>query len=137
MIFFYETKTITFVLQKMIMTENLTKQTFLEKVFNYEKNKDWMYEGKLPSIIDFYADWCGPCKMIAPVLEELSNEYAGKINIYKVDTEAEQELAAAFAIRSIPSMLFIPMSEQPQMANGALPKQELHKLIKEVLKVEI
>ena len=115
------------------MTENLTKQTFLEKVFNYEKNKDWMYEGKLPSIIDFYADWCGPCKMIAPVLEELSNEYAGKMNIYKVDTEAEQELAAAFAIRSIPSMLFIPMSEQPQMANGALPKQELHKLIKEVL----
>ena len=137
MIFFNETKTITFVPQKMIMTENLIKQTFLEKVFNYEKNKDWMYEGKLPSIIDFYADWCGPCKMIAPVLEELSNEYAGKINIYKVDTEAEQELAAAFAIRSIPSMLFIPMSEQPQMANGALPKQELHKLIKEVLKVEI
>jgi thioredoxin len=123
--------------EKMIMTENLSKQTFLEKVFNYEKNKDWMYEGKLPSIIDFYADWCGPCKMIAPVLEELSNEYAGKMNIYKVDTEAEQELAAAFAIRSIPSMLFIPMSEQPQMANGALPKQELHKLIKEVLKVEI
>ena len=137
MIFFYETKTITFVPQKMIMTENLIKQTFLEKVFNYEKNKDWMYEGKLPSIIDFYADWCGPCKMIAPVLEELSNAYAGKMNIYKVDTEAEQELAAAFAIRSIPSMLFIPMSEQPQMANGALPKQELHKLIKEVLKVEI
>ena len=123
--------------EKMIMTENLTKQIFLEKVFNYEKNKDWMYEGNLPAIIDFYADWCGPCKMIAPVLEELSDEYAGKINIYKVDTEAEQELAAAFAIRSIPSMLFIPMSEQPQMANGALPKQELHKLIKEVLKVEI
>jgi len=121
--------------KKMIMTENLTKQIFLEKVFNYEKNKDWMYEGKLPAIIDFYADWCGPCKMIAPLLEELSDEYAGKINIYKVDTEAEQELAAAFAIRSIPSMLFIPMSEQPQMANGALPKQELHKLIKEVLKV--
>ena len=88
-------------------------------------------------MIDIYTTWCGPCKMIAPVLEELSNEYAGKINIYKVDTEAEQELAAAFAIRSIPSMLFIPMSEQPQMANGALPKQELHKLIKEVLKVEI
>ena len=119
------------------MTENLTKQTFLEKVFNYEKNKDWTFEGNLPAIIDFYADWCGPCKMIAPVLEELSDAYAGKINIYKVDTEAEQELAAAFAIRSIPSMLFIPMNEQPQMANGALPKQELHKLIQDVLKVEI
>jgi len=123
--------------KKMTMTENLTKQTFLEKVFNYEKNKDWVYEGKLPSIIDFYADWCGPCKMIAPILEELSDEYAGKINIYKVDTEAEQELAAAFAIRSIPSMLFIPMNEPPQMANGALPKQELQKLIREVLKAEI
>ena len=119
------------------MTEDLTKKTFLEKVFNYEKNKDWTFEGNLPAIIDFYADWCGPCKMIAPILEELSDEYAGKINIYKVDTEAEQELAAAFAIRSIPSMLFIPMNEQPQMANGALPKQELQKLIREVLKAEV
>ena len=122
---------------KINMTEDLTKKTFLEKVFNYEKNKEWVFEGKVPAIIDFYADWCGPCKMIAPILEELSNEYEGKINIYKVDTEAEQELAAAFAIRSIPSMLFIPMNEQPQMSNGALPKQELQKLIKEVLKVEI
>ncbi|MGY8970842.1 MAG: thioredoxin [Flavobacteriales bacterium] len=119
------------------MTENLTKKTFLEKVFNYEKNKEWVFEGKVPAIIDFYADWCGPCKMIAPILEELSEEHEGKINIYKVDTEAEQELAAAFAIRSIPSMLFIPMNEQPQMSNGALPKQELQKLIQEVLKVEI
>tara|TARA_B100000767_G_C19730949_1_gene521648 strand:+ start:1120 stop:1521 length:402 start_codon:yes stop_codon:yes gene_type:complete len=123
--------------QKINMTEDLTKKAFLEKVFNYEKNKEWVFEGKVPAIIDFYADWCGPCKMIAPILEELSNEYAGKINIYKVDTEAEQELAAAFAIRSIPSMLFIPMNEQPQMSNGALPKQELQKLIQEVLKVEI
>ena len=123
--------------QKINMTENLTKKTFLEKVFNYEKNKEWVFEGKVPAIIDFYADWCGPCKMIAPILEELSNEYEGKINIYKVDTEVEQELAAAFAIRSIPSMLFIPMNEQPQMSNGSLPKQELQKLIQEVLKVEI
>ena len=122
---------------KINMTEDLTKKTFLEKVFNYEKNKEWVFEGKVPAIIDFYADWCGPCKMIAPILAELSNEYEGKINIYKVDTEAEQELAAAFAIRSIPSMLFIPMNEQPQMSNGALPKQELQKLIQEVLKVEI
>ena len=122
---------------KINMTEDLTKKTFLEKVFNYEKNKEWVFEGKVPAIIDFYADWCGPCKMIAPILEELSNEYEGKINIYKVDTEAEQEFAAAFAIRSIPSMLFIPMNEQPQMSNGALPKQELQKLIQEVLKVEI
>lgn len=121
---------------KVIMTELLTKETFLEKVFNYEKNKEWAFEGKVPAIIDFYADWCGPCKMIAPILEELSEEYGDKINIYKVDTEAEQELAAAFAIRSIPSMLFIPMDEQPQMSSGALPKQNLKELIKDVLKVE-
>ena len=87
------------------MTELLTKETFLEKVFNFEKNKEWKFEGDKPAIIDFYADWCGPCKMVAPILEELSEEYEGKVDIYKVDTEAEQELSAAFAIRSIPSML--------------------------------
>ena len=119
------------------MTENLTKETFLKKVFNFEENKEWKFEGNKPVLIDFYADWCGPCKTLAPILEQLSDEYEGKVDIYKIDTEAEQELAAAFAIRSIPSMLFIPMNEQPQMANGALPKQELQKLIKEVLKVEI
>jgi thioredoxin len=118
------------------MTENLTKATFLEKVFNYEENKEWKFAGEVPAIIDFYADWCGPCKMIAPILEQLSEEYGGKINIYKVDTEAEQELSAAFGIRSIPSMLFCPMGEDPQMANGALPKAQLEQIIKDVLKVE-
>ncbi|MGV6846366.1 MAG: thioredoxin [Lutibacter sp.] len=118
------------------MTEHLTKATFLEKVFNYEKNKEWKFEGNLPCVIDFYADWCGPCKMVAPVLEELSNEYEGKLNIYKIDTEAEQELAAAFGIRSIPSILFCPKDEQPQMAQGALPKHQLEKIFKDVLKVE-
>lgn len=113
--------------------EHLTKQTFLDKVFNYEVNKEWIFEGELPAIIDFYADWCGPCKMVAPILEELSVEYAGKINIYKIDTEAEQELAAVFNIRSIPSMLFIPMKGQPQMAVGALPKDALKNAIAEVL----
>ena len=118
------------------MTENLTKETFLEKVFNYTVNKDWKFEGDKPAIIDFYADWCGPCKMIAPILEELSEEYKGKVDIYKIDTEVEQELAAAFGIRSIPSMLFIPIGAQPQMANGALPKVELERIMKEVLGVE-
>ena len=118
------------------MTENITKEAFLEKVFNFEENKEWKFEGKVPAIIDFYADWCGPCKMIAPILEQLSEEYGGKINIYKIDTEAEQELSAAFAIRSIPSMLFCPMNEAPQMANGALPKPQLEQIIKDVLKVE-
>lgn len=116
--------------------EHLTKATFQEKVFNYEVNKEWKYEGDLPCLIDFYADWCGPCKMVAPVLEELSKEYEGKIHIYKVDTEAEQELAAAFGIRSIPSLLFCPKEGQPQMAMGALPKATLEKAIKEVLLAE-
>jgi len=117
------------------MTELLTKETFLEKVFNFENNKEWKFEGDVPCIIDFYADWCGPCKMIAPILEELSEEFKGKINIYKVDTEAQQELSAAFAIRSIPSMLFCPKEGQPQMAQGALPKQQLEGIIKDVLQV--
>jgi len=113
--------------------ENLTKDAFLQKVFNYETNNEWKFEGSLPCLIDFYADWCGPCKMVAPILEELSKEYEGKINIYKVNTEVEQELAAAFGIRSIPSMLFCPMEGQPQMAMGALPKQALKDAIGQVL----
>ncbi|MDZ7613197.1 MAG: thioredoxin [Flavobacteriaceae bacterium] len=117
------------------MTEMLTKETFLEKVFDYEKNKEWKFEGDKPCIIDFYADWCGPCKMVAPILEVLSEEYEGKINIYKVDTEVEQELAGAFGIRSIPSMLFCSADEQPQMAQGALPKHSLEEVIRDVLKV--
>ncbi len=116
--------------------EKLTKQAFLEKVFNYEQNKEWKYEGNLPCLIDFYADWCGPCKMVHPILEELSKEYEGKIKIYQIDTEAEQELAAAFGIRSIPSLLFCPAEGQPQMAQGALPKATLKKAIEEILLVD-
>lgn len=115
------------------MTEKLTLDTFKEKVLNFEINKEWVYEGKLPCIIDFYADWCGPCKMVAPILEELSNEYEGKINIYKIDTEVEQELSAMFQIRSIPTMLFVPMNEKPQLSMGALPKSELVKVIENIL----
>lgn len=113
--------------------EHLTKETFNQKVFNYEQNKEWKFEGDLPCLIDFYADWCGPCKTVAPILEELSEEYKGKINIYKVNTEAEQELSAAFGIRSIPSLLFCPKEGQPQMAMGALPKDNLRQVIEEVL----
>lgn len=113
--------------------EHLTKQTFQEKVFNFEKNKEWKFEGNKPCLIDFYADWCGPCKMVAPILEELSKEYEGKINIYKVDTEVEQELAAAFEIKSIPSLLFCLADEKPQMAMGALPKKDMKRAIDEVL----
>lgn len=117
------------------MTTHLTKEAFLEKVFNYEKNAAWHFEGDKPCLIDFYADWCGPCKMVAPILEELSETYKGKIDIYKIDTEVEQELSAAFDIRSIPTMLFCPKEGQPQMAQGALPKHELERVIKDVLKV--
>ena len=118
------------------MTTQLTKETFLEKVFNFEKYEEWKFEGDKPAIIDFYADWCGPCKMIAPILEQLSEEYKGKIDIYKIDTEVEQELSAAFGIRSIPTMLFCPMEDVPQMASGALPKTELERVIADVLRVE-
>ena len=113
--------------------EHLTKETFLNKVFNYEQNKDWKFEGELPCLIDFYADWCQPCKIVAPILEELSKEYDGKINIYKINTEEETELAAAFGIRSIPSLLFCPKDGQPQMAMGALPKDNLKQAIDDVL----
>jgi thioredoxin 1 len=113
--------------------EHLTAETFKKKIFDYEKNKDWKYEGDLPAIVDFYADWCGPCKMVAPVLEELSSEYDGKVNIYKIDTEAEQELAAVFGIKSIPSILFIPKDGQPQMSMGAMPKEGFVQAINDIL----
>jgi len=115
--------------------EHLTKETFIKKVFDFENEKDWKFKGTLPAVIDFYADWCGPCKMVAPILEELSKEYKGKIDIYKVDTEAQQELAGIFGIKSIPSILFVPMDEQPQMAVGALPKNSLLSAFKDILKV--
>ncbi|SCD21592.1 thioredoxin-like protein [Proteiniphilum saccharofermentans] len=115
-------------------TIQLTRADFLTKVANFEENPDqWVYLGDKPCIIDFYADWCGPCKMVAPILEELANEYDGEIYIYKVDTEAEQQLAAEFGIRSIPSLLFVPMGEAPQMAQGALPKDAFKQAIEEVL----
>jgi len=118
------------------MTEHLTKETFLEKVFNYEKNQEWKFNGELPAIIDFWAPWCGPCRMVGPVLEELSEEYKGKINVYKVNTDEEQELGAVFGIRSIPSILFIPVVGQPKMAVGALPKEALKQAIENELLVK-
>jgi thioredoxin 1 len=113
--------------------EHLTLDTFKAKVFNFEANKEWKFEGELPCIIDFYADWCQPCKMVAPILEELAKEYDGKINIYKVDTEDQTELAGAFGIKSIPSLLFCPIDGQPQMAMGALPKETFKQAIADVL----
>lgn len=123
-------------LKIIIMTEHLTKEAFLSKVFNYEANKEWKFEGEKPCLIDFYADWCGPCKMVAPILEELAKDYEGKLDIYKVDTEKETELASIFGIRSIPSLLFVPKTGQPQMAMGALPRETFEQAIKDVLGVE-
>ena len=112
---------------------HLTAQDFKEKVFNYETGKEWKYEGNLPAIVDFYADWCSPCKMVAPILEDLALEYSGKIMVYKVNTENEQELASVFGIQSIPTLLFIPKEGQPQAAMGALPRQTFEKVIQDVL----
>ncbi len=114
-------------------TIKLTTEKFKELVFNYDTEQEWKYLGSLPAIIDFYADWCGPCKMVAPILEELSETYDGKLLIYKVDTEVELELAGAFGIQSIPTLLFIPANGQPMMQPGALPKNVLKDVIEQEL----
>ena len=103
----------------------LTKADFLSKVYNYEKNpSEWVYEGDKPAIIDFYADWCGPCKRVAPILDELAGTYKGKLVVYKINVDNEKELAAAFGIQSIPSLLFIPMKGVPRMSQGALSREQ-------------
>jgi thioredoxin len=108
----------------------INKQQFIELVYNYEANPDeWVFEGDLPVIVDFYADWCAPCRIVAPILDELAKEYEGKIRIYKIDTDKEKDLARAFNIRSIPTMLFIPSEGRPQMSQGALPKETLKQVI--------
>lgn len=114
-------------------TIQLTTQDFKDKIFDYETEKEWQYKGQLPAIIDFYADWCGPCKAVAPVLEELANEYAGKVDIYKLDTDREAELSAMFGIQSIPTFLFIPVEGAPMMQRGALPKNAFKQVIEERL----
>jgi len=115
--------------------EHLTTETFKSKIFNYETNKEWKFEGARPAIIDFYADWCQPCKIVAPILEELKEEYGEKLDIFKVNTEEQRDLSAIFGIQSIPSLLFVPVEGQPQMAMGALPKETFKQAISEVLNV--
>ena len=117
--------------------EHLTSETFKQKIFNYENNKEWKFEGTTPAIIDFYADWCQPCRIVAPILEELKEEYGDKLDIFKVNTEEQRELSSIFGIQSIPSLLFIPTEGQPQMAMGALPKETFKQAISEVLSVEV
>jgi len=111
----------------------LTNETFKQKIYNYDISKQWKYEGKIPAIIDFYATWCGPCRQLSPRLEEIAKEYAGKIVVYKVDTDQEQLLSQAIGITSLPTLIFIPVNGQPQASMGAIPKEDLVKAIKEVL----
>jgi thioredoxin 1 len=118
-------------------TIKLTAELFKKDIFNYEESQEWQYKDNVPAIIDFYADWCGPCKMVAPILEELSEEYGDTLKIYKLDTEVEQELSAVFGIRSIPSILFIPTGDKkPMMQAGALPKQAFKEIIAKELMPE-
>ena len=117
------------------MTEHLDGEGFKKKVFDWEKGGEWKYSGDLPAIVDFYAEWCGPCKMLGPVLEELSTKYAGKLVVFKVDTDKEPELSGLFNISSVPTLLFIPKEGMPRLALGALPKPQIEKVIGEVLLV--
>jgi thioredoxin len=114
-------------------TIQLTTQEFKDKIFNYQQQQEWKYDGPLPAIIDFYADWCAPCKMVAPILEELSQEYEGRLVIYKVNTEVEMELASVFDISSIPTFLFIPVNGDPMMQPGAFPRKVFQQVIEEKL----
>jgi len=115
------------------MTKEITTDIFKKEIFDYMNKKEWDFQGELPTIIDFYAPWCGPCKQVGPILEELSEEYKDKINIVKINVDENQEVAAAFGIKSIPSVLFIPMNDKPQMSIGALPKEGFVKGIEDVL----
>lgn len=116
--------------------ETLTNQDFKDKIFDYDKSNTWSFKGSRPAIIDFYADWCGPCKRLAPILEEISKQYSGKVDVYKVNIDTEQEVASTFGIMSVPSLLFAPMNGEPQMAQGALPKEVLEQAIQEVFNIK-
>lgn len=117
--------------------EILNIETFKEKIFNFEKTQEWQFKGSRPAIIDFYADWCGPCRSLAPILEEVASLYAGQVDIFKIDTEASPELAHLFAVRGIPSLLFIPLVGEPAMSSGVMPVESFKQAIKEIFSIEL
>jgi len=116
--------------------QTLNISSFKEKIFDFEKNKTWSYLGQRPVIIDFYADWCGPCRALAPVLEEVSQDFAGKVDVYKVNTETDPELAALFEVRGIPALLFIPLQGEPAMSSGFMPKESFERAIDELFHIK-
>jgi thioredoxin 1 len=117
------------------MTEHLDGEGFKKRIFNWDESEEWKYEGALPAIVDFYAEWCGPCKMLGPVLEELSGKYEGRMSVFKVDIDKEPDLAGLFGVQSVPTLLFIPKEGKPSISLGALPKPQLEKVIAEVLNI--
>ncbi len=122
---------------KKMNVQELTAETFKQKVMNYDIHpNEWIFEGSRPAIIDFYATWCGPCKQTAPIVEKLAEDYAGRIDVYKVDVDQQQELAAFFGVQSIPTILFIPKEGTPQRVSGAMPRSGFDEAIKQVFKIE-
>ena len=115
---------------------HLGKREFKEKIYDYTFSKEWKYKGNLPAVVDFYADWCAPCKMVSPILNDLSIEYAGKIKVYKVNTEKDPEVAKAFGVSSIPTLLFIAQTGNPTVIRGAQSRQSLKSNIERILPKE-
>lgn len=116
--------------------EVLTIETFKQKIFDFEKSSEWKFDGVRPAIVDFYADWCGPCHALAPILDQVAKNYKGLVDVYKVNTEQTPELAALFEVRGIPSLLFAPLHGEPVISSGVMPEESFERAILEVFQIE-